>query len=513
MVRVAAKPNMITCEKAHKLCTQSQITSSNILSQKTEGLMAKDISMGDSKLQEPEHSERDKLEERYKGLIETYSLLNRQLVSFQANKKIPIYNWFSFKEGFSSDMVKLFMQDYPNKKGLVFDPFAGSCTTLLSAKEVGFSSLGIELMPLGNFILKAKLSLEKMDPDYLSEKIKELKSVNFETYPEKMETSFKHIKITEKAFPKITERKLNGFLNYLSTTEDPELRNVFSFACFSILERISHTRKDGQCLRWDLRAEKGKGSFDKGKIYGFEEALFSQLNQILGDLRNMKLFDSRNRKSPEVELKTGSCLEILPKIKGESIDLVVSSPPYCNRYDYTRTYALELAYLGIDEEGIRNLRQTLLSATVENKDKVEYLRSLYEKAGRKEDFKKAEKIFESNEALQEVLTILEQYKTEKKLNNPGISRMVRNYFYEHAFVIMELARTLKKGGRIYYVNDNVRYAGEVIPVDLILSEFASKSGLKIKKIYKLPSGKGNSSQQMGKHGRKEVRKCVYYWEK
>ena len=69
--------------------------------------------------------------------------------------------------------------------------------------------------------------------------------------------------------------------------------------------------------------------------------------------------------------------------------------------------------------------------------------------------------------------------------------MVRNYFYEHAFVIFQMARLLKPGGRIYYVNDNVRYAGETIPVDLILSEFARKAGLKVEKIFTLQNGKGN----------------------
>lgn len=63
------------------------------------------------------------------------------------------------------------------------------------------------------------------------------------------------------------------------------------------------------------------------------------------------------------------------------------------------------------------------------------------------------------------------------------------------------------------VNDNVRYGGEEIPVDLILSDFAENIGFKINKIWILPTGKGNSSQQMGKHGRSELRKCVYIWEK
>jgi len=120
--------------------------------------------------------ERNKLEKKYKPIIEVNQALNRQLVSFQANKKIPIYNWFSYKEGFSSDMVKLFIKEYPKKKGVVvFDPFAGSCTTLLSAKELGYDSVGIEIMPIGNFVLTSKLTLEEIDLNYLLDGIKELK--------------------------------------------------------------------------------------------------------------------------------------------------------------------------------------------------------------------------------------------------------------------------------------------------------------------------------------------------
>lgn len=47
----------------------------------------------------------------------------------------------------------------------------------------------------------------------------------------------------------------------------------------------------------------------------------------------------------------------------------MTSPPYCNRYDYTRTYALELALLGTDEQELVRLRQEMLSCTVENRAK------------------------------------------------------------------------------------------------------------------------------------------------
>jgi hypothetical protein len=194
-----------------------------------------------------------------------------------------------------------------------------------------------------------------------------------------------------------------------------------------------------------------------------------------------------------------------------SVNLVLTSPPYCNRYDYTRTYALELALLGFGEEEVKALRQEMLSCTVENKEKVEQLREQYRR--RPKRFDAVQAAWEGQEALHEVLHALENHRSAGALNNPNVPRMVRNYFYEMAFVVMELARVLRPGGKVIMVNDNVRYAGEEVPVDIILSGFAERLGLCVRHIWVLARGKGNSSQQMGAHGRRELRKCVYVWEK
>ena len=91
--------------------------------------------------------------------------------------------------------------------------------------------------------------------------------------------------------------------------------------------------------------------------------------------------------------------------------------------------------------------------------------------------------------------------------------MVENYFFEINFVIHEMARTLAPNGWVVMVNDNVQYHGEEVPVDLILSNLAEMAGLSVESIWVLSRGKGNSSQQMGLHGRNELRKCVYIWKK
>ncbi len=115
--------------------------------------------------------------------------------------------------------------------------------------------------------------------------------------------------------------------------------------------------------------------------------------------------------------------------------------------------------------------------------------------------------------MHEVLDLLYEARERGELNNNNIPSMVENYFFEMNLVINELARVLAPGGHVVMVNDNVQYNGEEVPVDLILSDFAISAGLSVDYIWILPKGKGNSSQQMGIHGRNEIRKCVYVWSK
>ncbi|MDO9579565.1 MAG: hypothetical protein Q7J06_03225 [Bacteroidales bacterium] len=334
-------------------------------------------------------------------------------------------------------------------------------------------------------------------------------------------TILTHISMTKDVFPEETEIFINKYLTYCNDLTDSKIQTILRFAAFSVLEEISYTRKDGQFLRWDYRSKRDLAGkpFDKGKILSFEEAVKNKLSQIVNDLTPTKTsslfeqFENYPKVIYPVNVIEGTCLEELPKQKSESIDFIITSPPYCNRYDYTRTYALELVYLGYNNDQVRNLRQTMLSCTVENKGKMDSLKLFYESLGKLEWFDKVLSVYNNSDAMTEVNSILGKLKEIEKLNNSNIPRMVKNYFLEMCFVISEMARVTKSGGSCVMVNDNVRYGGEEIPVDLILTDFAQNFGYNIIKIFVLPKGKGNSSQQMGNYGRTEVRKCVYLWQK
>ncbi|TSD63865.1 hypothetical protein FFF34_014955 [Inquilinus sp. KBS0705] len=453
----------------------------------------------------------DELTHAYKGKLQVNTTLNRSLISFQANKAEPFYRWFKYKEGFSTNFVKhvLSLFGRPNEKQVVLDPFSGIGTTLTTSNDAGFDAIGIELLPHAILAINARIASKKLNKADIESLIGLLTNVNFSDSSVDRSFFFKHLTITKGAFSDETEVSIANFRRFLfDQSLSDDLKSLLSLVAISILEDVSFTRKDGQYLRWDFRSSRIlKSKFSKGTIFGFREKLFEKLEQIKDDIDYQPKLKNKNK----FQLIAGSCLNKLQDINSNSVNLVITSPPYCNRYDYTRTYALELAFTGVDNETIKDLRQTLLSATVENKSKFSELELIYKSKNKLKEFERIAEIHRTHPALNEILANLNS--SRDSLNNTNIPVMISNYFFEMNFVINELSRTLKKGGKVIMVNDNVQYNGSEIPVDLILSDFAREAGLTTEVIWLLERGKGNSSQQMGIHGRNEIRKCVYVWNK
>jgi len=434
--------------------------------------------------------------------------LTRLLVSFQANKTRPIYRWYKYKEAFSAALVELLLQKYGIKQGKLLDPFAGSGTALFAASDLGFDVDGIELLPIGQQIIETK---QILDNEFISDDLERLKTwLSLQIWKQaEQELCLPEFRITKGAYSTENKRAIEQYLGSLSQ-ENERVREVLLFALLCVLESISYTRKDGQYLRWDYRSGRGQGKklFNKGEILDFDAAITRKLEEIVDDLEppthQVELF-SVKRSQGKIQLYKGSCLKLLSSLPNVIYDAVITSPPYCNRYDYTRTYALELALLNVSEKGLIDLRQEMLSCTVENRSKDLLIIN--------PNWKLALEAANSQPLLQAILNYLDHQKLQGVLNNNGIPRMVRGYFYEMACVIQECSRVLKPGALLFMVNDNVRYSGISISVDMILSDFAEKLGFVVEHILVLPGDKGNSSQQMGNHGRDPLRKCVYVWRK
>ena len=442
--------------------------------------------------------------ERFSNRLSIDHRLTRTLVSYQGNRNVPGFRWIKYKEGFSLNLIDRFLKEY--KPTHVLDPFAGIGTTPLATAWSGAKGTGIEIMPIG---VRAGQSIDHAANGASEEKLRRASDELLKRVSSRGQTArryyFPHVGITQCAFSEETEAGIARARQFLSGMDDASIRLLLDLACMTVLEVASFTRKDGQYLRWDHRSGRTlRSRCDIGPIVPFHIALEARLFEMTRDISALKQVC---RRGGRVDLSVGSCLELLRQQPNDKFDMVITSPPYANRYDYTRTYALELAWLGFDQAKFSALRQSMLTATVENKSKHEWLRKIYKNDDRV--LGKARAMCGEQAAIQEVLAILNRRSFE--LSNKNVIRLLEGYFFEMAIVIAELGRVVRPGGTVIMVNDNVQYHGEEVPVDFILSDFAEQCGFVCEDIWMLPRGKGNSSQQMAKFGRREIRKCVYRW--
>jgi DNA modification methylase len=443
------------------------------------------------------------LEKKYADRIRVDPKLTRKAVSFQANKNIPVLRWYKYKEGFSAELVSRYLSELDFPRARILDPFAGAGTTLAQCAHEGFACEGIELLPIGQLITEARLQLGRKNIPSISRQLKRWAI----DAPWKTTANVKPIptlRITAHAYPPETERYIGGYLAALEAERGPA-KSLLSLALMAVLESVSFTRKDGQYLRWDYRSRRDtlKSRFDKGEILEFDAAIKAKLRQMADDLDYCPI--ALRSEAQFSSLHRGSCLDVLPTLPTGSFGGIITSPPYCNRYDYTRTYALEHALLGTGEDETKALRQAMLTCTVENRQKQ--LTKIHQ------PWQSAIDACMDIQAFVDIVGALKEQAVDGRLNNPNIGRMVQGYFLEMSCVIFEFSRLLARGGKVVMVNDNVRYGGIDIPVDCLLSEIATQFGLQTIEISTLARGKGNSSQQMGAHGRRELRKSVYIWEK
>lgn len=469
---------------------------------------------------------RQYIEDRYHPLLEISSTINRRSVSFQLSKKARIHGWLKYKEGFSASLVDTLLDDFGIKAGdTVLDPFLGSGTTSLVAQIRGINSVGFDLLPTSKIAISAKQNILNYDLTELKSMREALKIIKV---PAKYSKRVNSIPITEGAYPEDTDRTLAYILYWLRhNMYSLEANNLLLLCMVNSLERLSYTNKDGQYLRWDYRstkviegnrkrAEKGQPPFvtilDKGELPNAIDVITNEFDTMLTDIEHVQANRSTDV-SAKLEFTEDTILKQLPLLDTNSINAVITSPPYCNRYDYTRTYALELAFLGLDNDAVKELRQKLLSATVENRSKLSELESYYKSINRQDDYKQITKVISECDALQETIEALKARAKNGEINNNGVLRMVEGYFTELTFVYAELFRVCKQGAFVAFVNDNVRYGGEIISVDYISTALAEALGFKPVKIISLKQQKGNSSQQMKKYGRAPLRKSITIWQK
>lgn len=405
---------------------------------------------------------------KYVDFFDTYG----RIMQFNKNKTEPVHRWYPFVEGYSKEFIQSIVSEVRGggQEIVCLEPFSGSGTTALELQNLGIKCISFEVNPLMYLISKVKLR-----GTYSYDKTKAWLSIVMKRAAESP------IDIASSQFPTLYENeavqkwnidqgaavgveKLKQAIFSIGTVEYKEL---FIVALAAILLEISNLYRNGKCLsykeNWKEVSVSQQDVFD----------LFHQkiVEELLPDIKSQE--DIREKETDKTNVQNGDYLfledsrnAISKFVKDQSIDLVITSPPYLNSRDYTDTYMLELKALGFTKtlKDITELRNKTIRSHVQ--------------------IKWNDPTNVENSQLAIVLHRLKEAEKNNTAWNRSIPDMVRLYFVDMQKIFQALSNKVKPDGKVFFNVSNSAYYGIEINTLDICASLAERQGFEIEEIRK-----------------------------
>lgn len=390
--------------------------------------------------------------------LESESKKEKRAGTFTDNMKLPVHRWFRYSAGFSAQWIMQLISDNQKPHLKILDPFAGSGTTLIAADSCEVSSVGIEAHPFVTRIARAKL-LWNRDADRLIGQIKTLtekaqiiertEAINIEELPV----------LLKKVYSK---ESLNRLISLKKAWENQQDESAHSELMWLALTAILRVCSHAGTAPWQYVLPNKR----KSKVLDPYEAIKAQSNMMAADMVTMQ--------NQIIKSHAQILCEDARKPEGveeKSIDLVVTSPPYPNNYDYADATRLEMTFWG-DVKTWGDLheaaRKYLLRSCSQHaaKDKLvldEVLTNPY-----------LDPIRTGLTAACKELEKIRQTKSGKK----AYHTMAAAYFSDLGQVFHSLRAVVKNNGQVCFVIGDSAPYGIYLPVDEWLGELAIAAGFK-----------------------------------
>jgi DNA modification methylase len=351
----------------------------------------------------------------------TFNLEPRPELGFYAtfvpNKTEGVYNWFYYKEGYSKELVNFFLDEFAIAEGArLLDPFCGSGTTLLACKQRGINAIGVDVMPCT--LLAAKVKTRDYDIEKLREKAHLLFAEKFQRPSRIIVPPF-----LKRYFSKYAIEDIVFCRSLINRIEDEAARDFLLLALINAAMKVSFAWKDGGLLK----ARKHPAP-PLRKLYR---------RVVSRWLKDLKHFETR---PCEIIAEKGDARR-LDRVEDESIDAVITSPPYLNQIDYTKVYSLE----------------NWIAAA------------------------------ETVPALRSFVGLREEGEDSELLQGRNLPPAAVLYFKDMDRFLSELFRVMRKGARAAIILGNAYFPPPYEPVecDTILAELAEARGFSVEKILVL----------------------------
>jgi DNA modification methylase len=386
---------------------------------------------------------------------------------------LPVHRWYRFVLSFPPHLVRDIVEKFAIADDqCILDPFCGTGTTLVEAKKLGIDSIGIEANPIVHFAASVKTDWN-VDPEGLrgyAKAIAEHAQTIIDTQGLDLgplfqlvsanATSIKKLSIEQEclliknSISPLPLHKILTLLDVLNTRNDVRFDR---YAKLALAKQAVHSISN---LRFGPEIGVGKIKKDAPVISSW----YSGVQEIVDDLEKIQHFPNANS-----VVCLGDARQARVLIQPASVDAVITSPPYPNEKDYSRSTRLEAVLLGFLStiEDLRAIKKQLIRSNT---------RGIYK--GDQDDA-----WIQGLPRIQALADSIEQRRLELKKTS-GFERLyaevVRQYFGGIARHLEELKPLLKPGAKLaYVVGDQASYFRIMIHTGQILAEIADSLGYQV----------------------------------
>jgi len=291
----------------------------------------------------------------------------------------PIHDWYRFVLSYPPHLVRRYFERFGlNKRTLVFDPFCGTGTTLVEAKLQGIPSVGCDAHPFALLVSKTKIRWD-LDCETLTRRMRRileiaerkmlshaLENLSFEaalvgeTPPFEPVNGYKLTDDQQKLMPTgfVSDRPLLRLLIVRDEIESQCRREEPAHDFFYIA--LAHTIANGAgnfAFGPEIYRTKAMSDYDVLGHFARQSAL------MIEELKYVQKQGFANVPCV-VNADDARVLRSAP----EGVSAVITSPPYPNEKDYTRTTRVESLLLKIlaDRAGLRAVKESLLRSNTRN---------------------------------------------------------------------------------------------------------------------------------------------------
>jgi hypothetical protein len=268
-----------------------------------------------------------------------------------------VHDWYRFVLSFPPHLVKTYLNRFGiTEKQRVLDPFCGTGTTIVECKKLGIPSMGIEAHPMTAFAsrVKSDWTIDSVGLGNDARGVAEIAEKKIKSGKIGLELSADAEKILLR--DSISPKPLKKALAILATLEeagDPQFRNHEFLA---LAKTLVFTASN---LNFGPEVGVGKIKNDAAVVLSWLENIRIMRQDIL------KLKDRANIPS---QISQDDSREMMTELQPKSINAVITSPPYPNEKDYTRTTRLESVILGFinNRKELQNLKRKLIRSNTRN---------------------------------------------------------------------------------------------------------------------------------------------------